>query len=105
MTDFDTALQTFVAGCQELCSKNDERYENVKFNTKLSIDPKGRRYVRIVKKDDFGGNSVYCFVDKTNGNVLKAAGWKAPAKHARGNIYNDDNGLGAMSAYGAAYLR
>ncbi len=105
MTDFDTALQTFVAGCQALCTENDGRYENVDFNTKLTIDPKGRRYVRIVKSDDFGANSVYCFVDKTNGNVLKAAGWKTPAKHARGNIYNDDNGLTGMSAYGAAYLR
>lgn len=105
MTDFDTALQTFVDGCQAIVSKNDEQYENVKFNTKLSIDPKGRRYVRIVRTDSAGGNSVYCFVDRTNGNILKAAGWAKPAKHARGNIYNTGNGLNGMNAYGAFYLR
>jgi hypothetical protein len=26
------------------------------------------------------------FIDLTNGDILKADGWKAPAKHARGNI-------------------
>ncbi len=66
----------------------------------------GRRYVRIVKTlyRDPTNRSVFCFVDTTTGNVLKAAGWKAPAKHARGNIYADDNGAGAVSAYGARYL-
>jgi hypothetical protein len=32
---------------------------------------------------------VYCFVDKSNGDILRAATWKAPAKIARGNIYQD----------------
>ena len=27
-------------------------------------------------------------VDKTNGNVLKSAGWKAPAKGVRGSVYD-----------------
>ena len=53
----------------------------------------------------YSGGSAYCFVDRTNGDVLKAASWKAPAKHARGNIFDDSNGLKFMSAYGAAYLR
>jgi hypothetical protein len=49
--------------------------------------------------------SVYCFVDKTNGNILKSASWKAPAKHARGNIFSENNGLENMGPYGAAYLK
>lgn len=36
---------------------------------------------------------------------FEAAGWKAPAKHARGNIFDERNGLGAMGPYGPAYLR
>jgi hypothetical protein len=47
---------------------------------------------------------VHSFVDKSNGDVLKAASWKAPAKHARGNIYAADFGKSAISAYGANYL-
>jgi hypothetical protein len=105
MTDFDTSLSTFVTGCQVIVTENDAQYENVKFDTKLSIAKGGRRYAKIVRADVGGSCGVYCFVDKTNGNVLKAASWSAPAKHARGNIFNNDNGLGAMGPYGAAYLR
>ena len=103
MTDFNTALDTFVAGCQVIVTENDKRYENVNFDTKIAIT-RGRRYVKLVKSDFSESRSVYCFVDQTNGNVLKAASWKAPAKHARGNILNEDNGLSTMGPYGAAYL-
>ena len=105
MADFDTALQAFIDGCNEIVRENDKQYDNVKFNSKVEADKGGRRYVRIVKSDAFSHCSAYCFVDKTNGDVLKPAGWKSPAKHARGNIYNDDNGLGCMGPYGPAYLR
>lgn len=65
---------------------------------------KGRRYYKVITEDG-GGRSVHCFVDTTDGAVLKAASWKRPAKHARGNIWNDDNGLEAVNVYGANYLR
>lgn len=70
---------------------------------KLSVE-EGKRYVRIVRTDANGSSrSVHCFVDKTNGDILKAASWKAPAKHARGNI---EQGAGnAVTAYGGAYLK
>lgn len=60
----------------------------------------GRRYIRVWR-----GNSVYAFIDKTNGDVLKADSWKKPAKHARGNIHNPDNGLTCTGPYGIVYLR
>lgn len=59
-----------------------------------------KKYIRIVSD-----GSVHCFIDRTNGDVLKAAGWKAPAKHARGNIFDDKNGLGSMGPFGTAYLK
>jgi hypothetical protein len=40
-----------------------------------------------------------------NGDVLKAASWRAPAKHARGNIFDEYDGLRNMNEYGPAYLR
>lgn len=49
--------------------------------------------------------SAHTFVDTTNGDVLKPASWKTPAKHARGNILDEHNGLRYMSSYGPAYLR
>ena len=67
---------------------------------------KGKRYWRLVRTTDGGGHSqsVFCFLDTTNGDVLKAASWKAPAKHARGNIFNGDYGMGGVGAYGGRYL-
>ncbi len=49
--------------------------------------------------------SCFCFVDKATGNVLKSDGWTRPAKHARGNIFDAQNGLGSIGPYGPAYLR
>lgn len=43
--------------------------------------------------------------DVKKGDVFKSASYKAPAKHARGNIYDTDNGLGSYGPYGPAYLR
>jgi hypothetical protein len=47
---------------------------------------------------------VYCFVDYATGNILKAADYRAPAKHPRGNIFNA-NPLQGCGVYGPAYLR
>ena len=101
MSDFETKLNEFVNGCQALVNA---QYADSPLGTPVLSQSKGRRYVRIVR-DDGVQKSVYCFVDKTNGNVLKAAGWSAPAKGARGNVYKDDNGLSRMSPYGAGYNR
>ena len=60
----------------------------------------GTRYVRIMRD-----GSAHAFIDRTNGDVLKPASWKAPAKHSRGNIFLSDNGLNCMGEYGPCYLR
>jgi hypothetical protein len=63
----------------------------------------GLKYIRIVK--DYGNQKMsFCFIDKSNGDVLKCEGWKKPAKHARGNIFSAENGLEGINAYGANYL-
>lgn len=54
----------------------------------VSFDPRGRKYVRIVRTDS--GRSVICFVERSNGDIWKAASWKAPALNfTRGNIHGD----------------
>ncbi len=62
----------------------------------------GKRFARIIKKDS--GTSAYGFIDLSNGDLLKAASWKAPAMHARGNIFNQDI-LSGCGPYGMAYLK
>jgi hypothetical protein len=64
----------------------------------------GQRYIRVVvSRGGDSGRSVHSFIDKTNGDILKAASWKAPAKHARGNIFSDIQGLDGKGSI--AYLR
>ncbi len=41
--------------------------------------------------------SAYCFIEKANGNLLKTASWKAPAKGARGNIFNENCDVGTKA--------
>ena len=51
----------------------------------------GRRYARIfVRHGDAGGRYALGFVDLTSGDLLKADGWKGPAKGVRGNIHRTD---------------
>ena len=101
---FHAALETFINGCQKLVDA-----EKLVFTTKIEIMP-GRKNIRVVRADytDAGeviSRSAHCFINIETGNVLKAAGWKAPAKGPRGNIYDTYNGLNRMSSYGAGYNR
>jgi hypothetical protein len=98
---FQYALAEFVAGAEAMVKAAYYRPEHVC----LYVQP-GRRYIRVVKQYDppNGQRLVHCFVDKTNGDVLKSASWKKPAKYARGNIFDQHNGLNGVTAYGGKYL-
>ncbi len=94
---FDEALTRFVAICQEISDAHMARFENLAKPRITTV--RGVRYVKLVRE-----GSVHCFVDIKTGDVLKAATWRAPAKHARGNVFSADGGRGAMGPYGAHYL-
>lgn|SRR5512141_1379008 len=97
LDDFMVALNLMLADTYKRAYKNLEP-------PMVSADP-GNKYIRIVRTDANGkSRSVHCFIDKSNGDVLKADGWKRPAKHARGNIFNADCGMGGVTPYGARYL-
>jgi hypothetical protein len=57
----------------------------------FTCDTPGKRFVRIVMTARGGQRSVHAFYDIKNGDVLKAAGWKAPAKHVRFNLLDDES--------------
>jgi hypothetical protein len=84
------------------------------YSTKLSnLTPSllemsdGRRYIRVdcIVDGGLGQRSVWAFIDKTNGDILKPAGYKAPAKHARGNLFDINEGIGMLTPEGPVYLR
>lgn len=65
----------------------------------------GKKYARLVAfNPSTKGRSAFGFVDLTNGDILKAAGWSAPAKGVRGNVFNSDF-LKAFTPYGVVYKR
>jgi hypothetical protein len=98
-------IEDFVKIAQGVIDENDVSMgNNPAFRTTLSIGKGGRKYARIVASLGDTQRSVHCFVEIETGNILKAAGWKTPAKHARGNINDEDGGRSAVTAYGAVYL-
>lgn len=108
MDEFELALMKFVDGSTRVV-KEDRNTNYPTLPVPVLVVSHGKRYVKIIREERVNGvvtdKSVHCFVDRTNGDVLKAAGWSRPAKHARGNIFNEDHGVGCMGPHGAAYLR
>ena len=94
MNDFNTALQNWLV-----------RAGGIATDYTLTIDTGGIKYIRIVSQHTLhrSGRSVFCFVDKSNGDILKADSWRKPAKHARGNIF--EIGKEGVDMWGALYLK
>jgi hypothetical protein len=76
-----------------------------------TISSGGGKYVRINHKNrKFGGESAWGFISLVDnptkgfkkGDLLKAAGYNTPAKHARGNILNGD---AKYDKYSPTYLK
>lgn len=72
------------------------------------------KWVRVVEERS-GNSSVYAFICLKDGqtkalgmlkagDIHKAATFKAPAKHARGNVFQDDFGK-CMTPHGIVYLK
>lgn len=102
MNEFETALEGFLTKAQKLINDYDEQRKNI--DSRLLMTERGKRFIRVVSA--WGPQrSAWAFIDTTNGDVLKPASWKAPAKHARGNIFDEFNGMKYVGPYGPAYLK
>lgn len=69
----------------------------------------GNRYFKVMVTTEMYGTTrshLHTFVDSSNGNILKAASYKAPAKNGvRGSIFAKDLGESVINWYGARYLK
>ena len=92
-------LESFIEGCRKIVRSTTRRWGYQGEPKKLHLE-EGRRYIKVVRD-----TSAWAFIDKTNGDVLKVASWSKPAKHARGNIFDEHKGLEKIGPYGPAYLR
>jgi len=93
-------LGGFLGDCQEMLKEHYEtRFPNLGI-PEIKVY-QGGKYYKVAKKDGSQNNeSVWFFVDKEEGNIWKAASWKAPAKNfPRGNILTD-NAKDVIGVYG-----
>lgn len=96
------SLQEFLDAINARLDDYYEKTGNGRGYKRLIAEP-GSKYIKIV--EEVPQRSVYCFLDY-DGNIYKAATWRAPAKHVRGNVFEDNFSWGrALNPYGAAYLR
>tara|TARA_B100001094_G_scaffold287516_1_gene303131 strand:- start:4154 stop:4540 length:387 start_codon:yes stop_codon:yes gene_type:complete len=90
---FDDAMDNLLGKIQE---NYDERYMGSSVEKKLDLTLKpGRKFIKVVE-----GSRVWGFIAKVDGvhkgipmlkgDILKAAGWRAPAKHSRGSIFDSE---------------
>ena len=91
----------------EVNKKRSEHYSNIGMakESDLVIEI-GNKFIRL-----WQGTSCWGFISRVDGDLkgspikkgdlLKAASWKSPAKHARGNIMD---GSARYSVYGPEYL-
>ena len=102
MQDITKQIDEFVAHCQKVVLDNEKRMGWSLEPTKIRIHTVGKRYVKLSRESP--QVSVHAFIDLTNGDILMPATWKAPAKHARGNV-TDKKTWTCAGPYGMAYLR
>ena len=96
----DPIASEFLQHANELLKKSHPETKDV-----VKADPaSGQKYVRVyTERSEVVGRSAYCFISKATGDVLKADGWKRPAKGARGNIFTPSSY--GVTPYGAMYFR
>ena len=91
--EFDVAVDRLLDKIQEDYDKWGSRSGiDKKLDLKLN---KGRKFIKVIE-----GNRVWGFVANVDGlhkgipmskgDILKAAGWSAPAKHSRGSIFDKE---------------
>jgi len=111
--DFDAALARYIAWTQAAFDERDNAY-NQQYQTDINetkiIVERGPKWAKVVRVQVLS-RSVHCFValvdhrtkalgNVKRGDIHKPASWRAPAKHARGNIFQIDFGKP-----GAEYIR
>jgi len=110
------ALDTFVALLKERLEKRRTEIGLTYFDSYKVWAEETPKYFKVYStelkngqpfnRDIQKGGDIRAFIVKENGDILKPASWKVPAKHSRGNIYSAENGMEAVSPNGfIKYLR
>lgn len=86
--DIHENIRDFTSKLEEyLHAKSPGYYGRVETRT-------GRKFVKIIYNYAGSCGGVYCFIDLSNGDILKAADRNTPAKGKRGSIFNENCDVG-----------
>lgn len=107
---FDAALENFRLSAEIAVRAHFNRCDFTFAVPGVKIASKGRRFAKLVSFElDCDGRSVdkgvHSFVDIETGEIFKPKTYKAPAKHARGNIFNDHGRRSLTDTGSVKYLR
>lgn len=109
MNTFEILAENAAPFLAMMTKARNARFEDSPFETVFALE-KGRKYHRVVQDtrnketgEMFNQRSVAAFLDN-DGNILKPAGWKGPAKGVRGNIFDNPEKSIDSSGY-VLYLR
>ena len=105
-TYFDTSHPAFIKWLTVAQKIVDNHNQSHGYSNSILEYRQGSRYIKVMCRDlNNNGRHVWAFIDRSNGDVLKPASLNAPAKHARGNLFDETLGLSQLGPYGPAYLR
>ena len=75
-------LDEYVTALRDMFAHEEEKRTHKRGADVVGVDM-GRRFARVWN-DNHSQRMVHAFVDMTTGDVIKAAGWKAPQKDRDG---------------------
>jgi len=110
--EFLARFNTWLADCQNIVDRYYLNSYGGRLESPQLVAEQLNKRVRIwatrrevIREGGEDRGSCWAFVDLETGDIFKPATWRAPAKHARGNIFDEGRGLTQISAFGPKYLK
>jgi hypothetical protein len=111
-TAFDEALEDYRAYAEGVLRTHFAKNDYTFAVPNIEIFKVSRKYAKLIRTESNtetgepqGQTFVHSFVEVATGDIFKAASFKAPAKHARGNIYRGNGAEALNDAAQVNYLR
>jgi len=108
--DFKKRVEVFVDVCDQILAKDILNW-NYKMNQEgytESIEVKqGKKYIKLIKHENGVRESLFGWIDMSNGDVLMGHTYNSPSisekNNPRSNIWNGQYGTDCVSHYGVGY--
>lgn len=93
---FDSGGKTLIAAHFRLETKGIRRFARMHIRERHTYDHR--------ETDEQLRERIYAFIDIESGDILKPATYRKPAEHPRGNLFDEDMGIGGVNWFGPKYI-